>query len=516
MPRLIKDRDASSTTAGRCCATAASLADVPDGVARRSCRSRCGSAQRDALRRARRRRRVARAGRRPRRARRRRRAAAADRRSTSRKFTDGRGYSTARLLRERYGYRGELRAIGDVQRDQLFYLAQCGFDAFALRAGPRRRRRARRPSATSATATRRRSRSRCRCSAAAHSAAADASASSGLRPITQSRRRGARAARRDRERPFARRARAAASAPRTWCCSTSSRATCAADRRSSRSTPAGCPSETLRADRPRARALRPRDRRVRPGRGSGRGVRRAPTASTRFYDSVELRKACCAVRKVEPLAPRARRQARRGSRACAASSRSRAPTCRRGARRRARPRGSSTRSPTGREDDVWTYIRARNACRTTRCTTAAIRSIGCAPCTRAVEPGEDLRAGRWWWEQRRAQGMRPASPAGECRDTRRSPLECRHDRRRIPRSRTSPRSPRHAWRAADARPSGAGSSPRRSTSCARSPASARNPALLFSGGKDSLVMLRLAEKAFRPGAFRSRCCTSTPGTTSPR
>jgi uncharacterized protein (DUF934 family) len=49
-------------------------------------------------------------------------------------FNDGRGYSTARLLRERYGFRGELRAIGDVLRDQLFELARCGFDAFALRA----------------------------------------------------------------------------------------------------------------------------------------------------------------------------------------------------------------------------------------------------------------------------------------------------------------------------------------------------------------------------------------------
>lgn len=47
-------------------------------------------------------------------------------------FTDGRGYSHARLLRERHRYAGELRAIGDVQRDQLHYLAQCGFDAFAL------------------------------------------------------------------------------------------------------------------------------------------------------------------------------------------------------------------------------------------------------------------------------------------------------------------------------------------------------------------------------------------------
>ena len=50
-------------------------------------------------------------------------------------FTDGRGYSTARLLRERYGYRGELRAVGDVQRDQLFYLARVGFDAFQLEDG---------------------------------------------------------------------------------------------------------------------------------------------------------------------------------------------------------------------------------------------------------------------------------------------------------------------------------------------------------------------------------------------
>jgi uncharacterized protein (DUF934 family) len=51
------------------------------------------------------------------------------------RFTDGRGYSIARLLRERYGWRGELRAVGDIQRDQLFYLARCGFDAFVLREG---------------------------------------------------------------------------------------------------------------------------------------------------------------------------------------------------------------------------------------------------------------------------------------------------------------------------------------------------------------------------------------------
>jgi uncharacterized protein (DUF934 family) len=50
------------------------------------------------------------------------------------KFTDGRGYSIAALLRTRYGYTGELRAIGDVLRDQLFYMARVGFNAFVVRA----------------------------------------------------------------------------------------------------------------------------------------------------------------------------------------------------------------------------------------------------------------------------------------------------------------------------------------------------------------------------------------------
>ncbi len=51
------------------------------------------------------------------------------------KLADGRGYSTAHLLRRRYGYGGELRAVGDVTRDQLFYLQRSGFDAFQLRDG---------------------------------------------------------------------------------------------------------------------------------------------------------------------------------------------------------------------------------------------------------------------------------------------------------------------------------------------------------------------------------------------
>ncbi|WP_286785628.1 MULTISPECIES: DUF934 domain-containing protein [Pseudomonas] len=48
-------------------------------------------------------------------------------------FTDGRHSSTAYMLRTRYGYKGEVRAIGDVLRDQMFALKRCGFDAFAVR-----------------------------------------------------------------------------------------------------------------------------------------------------------------------------------------------------------------------------------------------------------------------------------------------------------------------------------------------------------------------------------------------
>lgn len=49
-------------------------------------------------------------------------------------FSDGRGYSYARVLRDTWGFAGELRAIGDVQRDQIFLMKRCGFDSFQIRA----------------------------------------------------------------------------------------------------------------------------------------------------------------------------------------------------------------------------------------------------------------------------------------------------------------------------------------------------------------------------------------------
>lgn len=50
-------------------------------------------------------------------------------------FTDGRHYSSARILRERYHYQGEIRAIGDVLKDQLFAMHRCGFNSFAIKEG---------------------------------------------------------------------------------------------------------------------------------------------------------------------------------------------------------------------------------------------------------------------------------------------------------------------------------------------------------------------------------------------
>jgi uncharacterized protein (DUF934 family) len=48
-------------------------------------------------------------------------------------FRDGRGFTSARLLRERFGYRGEVRAVGDVLADLVFFMLRCGFNSFALK-----------------------------------------------------------------------------------------------------------------------------------------------------------------------------------------------------------------------------------------------------------------------------------------------------------------------------------------------------------------------------------------------
>ena len=117
-----------------------------------------------------------------------------------------------------------------------------------------------------------------------------------------------------------------------------------------------------------------------------------------FRASVEARQACCAVRKVEPLRPRARRRRRPGSPACARSNR---PIARRRLMRRSIRRiGLLKVNPLL----DWTRERVVDFVREHDVPYNALHdrgflSIGCAPCTRAVAPGEPERAGRWWWEQ---------------------------------------------------------------------------------------------------------------------
>jgi len=115
-----------------------------------------------------------------------------------------------------------------------------------------------------------------------------------------------------------------------------------------------------------------------------------------FYDSVELRKGCCHVRKVEPL-----QRALAGKKAWITGMRAQQSATRDGLPVRAFDEGNGLEkfNPLAdwSEKEVWAYIKQHgvpyNALHD-----KFYPSIGCAPCTRAVTPGEDIRSGRWWWE----------------------------------------------------------------------------------------------------------------------
>ena len=115
-----------------------------------------------------------------------------------------------------------------------------------------------------------------------------------------------------------------------------------------------------------------------------------------FYDSVELRKACCHARKVEPL-----KRALAGKRAWITGLRAQQATTRTGLPFREYDEGNGLEkfNPLSdwSEKEIWTYIK-QNAVPYNALHDKFYPSIGCAPCTRAISPGEDVRAGRWWWE----------------------------------------------------------------------------------------------------------------------
>ena len=116
-----------------------------------------------------------------------------------------------------------------------------------------------------------------------------------------------------------------------------------------------------------------------------------------FYGGVELRKRCCEIRKVEPLsrALRGKRAWITGQRRAQAASRAALPE-----REFDALHGLEKFNPLAAwsETDVWNYIKAERV-PYNRLYDQGYRSIGCAPCTRPVMAGEDVRAGRWWWEE---------------------------------------------------------------------------------------------------------------------
>jgi phosphoadenosine phosphosulfate reductase len=115
-----------------------------------------------------------------------------------------------------------------------------------------------------------------------------------------------------------------------------------------------------------------------------------------FYESIELRKACCHMRKVEPLqrALAGKQAWVTGMRAEQAATRTSLPT-------REFDAGNKLEKLNPLSDwtekEVWAYIRMFNV-PYNALHDQFYPSIGCAPCTRAVAMGEDVRAGRWWWE----------------------------------------------------------------------------------------------------------------------
>ncbi|OHD70753.1 MAG: phosphoadenosine phosphosulfate reductase [Spirochaetes bacterium RBG_16_49_21] len=127
-----------------------------------------------------------------------------------------------------------------------------------------------------------------------------------------------------------------------------------------------------------------------------------------FYENADLRKKCCHVRKVKPL----RRVLQtldvwitglRRSQSVTRSSIEKIEWDEANGLIKLNPLADWS------EEDVWRYIRENNI-PYNKLHDQGYPSIGCAPCTRAVSPGEDIRAGRWWWEQpeHRECGLHPA------------------------------------------------------------------------------------------------------------
>ena len=310
------------------------------------------------------------------------------------KFADGRGYSLARLLRDRYGYEGEIRAIGDVQQDQLFYLKRAGFDAFAVRAD-----RDIESALKSLDAF-----------PEAYQAATDLKT-----PLFRRRPQGnaqlvdvsddlqATVSRKAAEVVGRLEEIAAKVSPAVFASSLGAEDQVLTDLILRNQLPISIfsldtgrlPVETYELMAAVEQHYNTKLTVYYPKHDAVQDYV-AKHGINGFYNSVEERKGCCHARKVEPL-----QRALAGKKAWITGLRAQQATTRTGLPFQEYDAGNGLEkfNPLSdwTEKEVWAYLRLHgvpyNALHDKN-----TPSIGCAPCTRAITVGEDVRAGRWWWE----------------------------------------------------------------------------------------------------------------------
>lgn len=298
------------------------------------------------------------------------------------KFTDGRGYSIAALLRRRYGWTGELRAFGDVLRDQLFYMARAGFSSFAV------------PEDKDAAAT---------AEGLNVFSVSYQDSSDGRAPALRNRAQAVRQAKIIRTTNILRQI-AEKHLDAAFASSLSAEDMVVTDLIARNQLPIhiftldtlrlheetlGMIGETKAKYGLDIEVMKPIQEKVDTHVGQH--------GAYAFYESLELRKECCGIRKVEPLnrALKGRSAWLTGQRRDQAVTRVHLPEEEFDADRdmaKFNPLADWT------WDDVLSYA-AEHDVPLNPLHARGYPSIGCEPCTRPVRPGEDPRAGRWWWEQ---------------------------------------------------------------------------------------------------------------------
>ncbi len=306
------------------------------------------------------------------------------------KFTDGRSQSIAYLLRNRYGFKNELRAIGEVLVDQLFYMKRVGFNAFSLRADQKIESALRMLNAF--TQTYQGSTDDARPLFARNVSAAPAQHDSGLSAkITALEAQLTRIANEY--------------APATLANSLAYEDMVLTDVIARLNLPISqftLQTGMLHPETTNMIAVIAQHYHIEvlPYTPDEQDVAEyvAQHGKHAFYESVELRKACCQIRKVKPL-----QKALQGKKAWITGQRAEQSITRVSIAAQEFDAGNGLEKFNPLRD--WTFADVKAYIEQFKVPYNPLHdqgypSIGCEPCTRAIKPDEDLRAGRWWWEQK--------------------------------------------------------------------------------------------------------------------